>query len=367
MKRLALASGLALAAMCSVPVLAAPRAYDEMAWQVFVQMTAPVAGAKEVRFEDWASDSDLYGAGGPKWPAASTAKRLQRSIGATASARPAIMQVASPADCARPKDGAAGNFPKDACIGEEVRHNWPSFHYLASNGLTSVAGLLKAYAGGLKIALPPDSVVAKADWVPLVDIVKWLPAEYKTPDDVRRAYYTNSATLDGKTTDYALVGISIQSKQLPAWLWMTFEQRSNPGRCDIIGCHDAFGAMLAHVAPAPTANSDYGACAKTPALQALFAKAGLAPVWNNYCLKGTQTRYLDASSQPTRLGNSVVERMNHGIPIPQISCITCHAYAGFDKTGHADGAILQTPPLGAPKLPPTDRQDDFVWGVLLAQ
>jgi hypothetical protein len=342
-------------------------AADKIAWQVFAQMMAPAATG--VAFENWASDSDLYGSNPPQWPVANAPKLLQKSVGGAVSApRAHALFVPSPDACAKPQDGAAGNFPPGACIGEEVRHNRAVFDYLARNNLTSVAGLAKAFSGPA-IALPAGSVIAKADWVSLDDIVKWLPGQYKTPDDVRRAYYTNAATLNGETTEYALVGVSIQSKQIPDWIWTTFEHRGNPGRCDIIGCRDAFGADAADVAPASSPNSDYGACAKTPALAALFAANRLAAVWNNYCLKGTQVRYVDAAKSPTRLGNSVIERMNHGIPIAHISCITCHAYAAFDSTGHANGAILQKAPIGAfdPKLLGGNKQSDFVWGVLLAR
>jgi hypothetical protein len=44
------------------------------------------------------------------------------------------------------------------------------------------------------------------------------------------------------------------------------------------------------------------------------------------------------NGQPTILGNSVIERINVGVPIKQSSCITCHAYASFDKTGLANSA-----------------------------
>jgi hypothetical protein len=343
---------------------------DRTAWQVFARMVAPVPGHKDVTFETWAADADLYGSHPPKWPVMNAPKLLTRSLGAAASQpKRALPQVAPPSSCAKPQDAAAGNFPASACIGEEVRHNRPAFDYLADNKLTTTAGLVKAYAGGKTIALPSDSVIAKADWVSIGDMLKWLPA-YKTPDDIRRAYYTNSASMAGQTTEYALVGVSIQSRQTSDWVWMTFEHRSNPGRCDIIGCHDAFGAAAANVPPAKTSNSDYGACTKTPALAALFASERVTnPVWSNYCLKGTQILYVTPAGQPTLLGNSVVERINHGMPIPQISCIACHSTASFDKTGAPNFAALQAHPTGKvdPKLLQGFVRDDFVWGFLAAK
>lgn len=342
---------------------------DEASWHIFVTMVAPAKGAgHNVEYETWASDDDVYGAT-PHWPAPRDGKRLTRSLGGGASHPRAVLpQMAAPSQCAKPADGAAGNFPATACIGEEVRHDRDTYDYLTQNGLNTTKGLIAAYASHKIVALPFGATIAKADWVPVTDIIKWQPA-YKDAAAVRRAFYTNSANLNGKTEEFALVGISVQSKTTPDWLWFTVEHRSNPGRCDVIGCHDAFGARAANVAPAAAPNSDYGACEKSPALFALFKSAHLAPVWNNYCLKGTQTKYVTAQGAPTKLGNSVIERMNHGIPIPQISCITCHSYAAFDKNGAPATAIMQHPPLGRvdEKLLDGLARDDSVWGILSAK
>lgn len=344
------------------------RSPDEAAWWVFALMAQPAKGAKAVEYETWASDADIYGPT-PGWPSPGAAKILQKSIGGAAShPRPMLPQVASPSACATPLDGPAGNFPPGACIGEEVRHDRAVFDYLTRNGLTTTKGLIAAYAAHKTVSLPLFSTIAKADWVPVGDILKWQPA-YKSAADVRKAFYTNTASQNGVVTEYALVGISVQSKTLPDWLWFTVEHRSNPGRCDIIGCHDAFGAIRPDVAPAKTANSDYGPCAKTPALKAIFAAHHLDSVWDNYCLKGTQMRYLAATLKPTLLGNSVVERMNHGVPIPWISCISCHAYAAFDKNGAPDAGVLEKTPTGAVNETALDgfTRDDFVWGILSAK
>ncbi|HXC57565.1 MAG TPA: hypothetical protein VNU97_19855 [Rhizomicrobium sp.] len=365
--------GVALA-LSSSSRAAPPPSPDRMAWEVFAQMVAPAGmpGAKAVAFETWASDADLYSAT-PRWPSRGS-KLLTRSLAAVAEDR-AVHALAAPG--CLPRDGAAGNFPPGACIGEEVQHNRPVFDYILANGLYSKAGLVKAFAGGKPIDFPGDAVVVKADWVLVSDILRWQPATYKTADAVRRAYYTNRATLNGRSGEYALAGLSVQSKQARDWVWSTFEQRSNPGRCDVIGCHDDFGAAAADVAPRPAANTDYGPCAKTPALRALLASRGSDPVWDNYCLKGTQVRFVTPTGQPTLLANSVIERMNKGVAVQQTSCITCHAYASFDRAGLPNFAALQPPPKnGVPQPPPTGavqaallqgyKQNDFLWGVIAA-
>ncbi len=348
--------------------LSAPPAPDKMAWDVFVTMTAPAPGAKAVAFETWASDADLF-TDKPHWPGAPH-MTLLRSLAAAAAAHAVhgLAEVAAPAGC-YPKGGKAGNFPDGACIGEEVQHNRAVFDAIVGAGLYNTGGLKTDFMAGKPIRFPDDSIVVKADWILVSDIVRWLPGAYKNTADVRRAYYTNSGSFNGKPGEYALAGLSVQSRQLDNWVWSTFEHRSNPGRCDVIGCHDAFGARAANVPPQPPANRDYGPCAKTPALAALFQAAHLDPVWNNYCLKGTQVTFTTPKGRPTILANSVIERMNKGVAVQDTSCITCHAYASFNRDGVANYAALQPPPTGKVRqaLMSGYKSYDYMWGVLAAQ
>ncbi len=101
----------------------------------------------------------------------------------------------------------------------------------------------------------------------------------------------------------------------------------------MIGCRDKFGAQTAYVAPLSPVESKthYPDCAKTAALTALLAKAGLDPAFSNYCLKGSQADFTDPTGLAVRVGNSVTEQ---GF-VNQASCMSCHARAAFDSTGHA--------------------------------
>ena len=356
-------------ALLSTASLAAPPP-DKTAWQVFLKLTAPAPGAKAVAFETWASDSDIFTAR-PHWPGLPH-NVLLRSLAAAAAEHAMGGSASQTSESCYPKGGAAGNFPKappaDACIGEEVMHNRAIFDAILAANLFTQAGLAQNFLRAKPIRFPGDSIVVKADWIAVTDILRWLPNAYKSASEVRRAYYTNTATFNGQRGEYALAGMSLQSRQQDDWVWSTFEQRSNPGRCDVIGCHDAFGAVIADVAPQPGTNSDYGPCAKSPALAVLFARAGLDPVWSNYCLKGTQTRFVTPSGQPTILANSVIERMNKGVAVEQTSCITCHAYASFDRTGAANYAVLKPPPTGAvdKELLNGFKAYDYMWGFLAA-
>jgi hypothetical protein len=98
-------------------------------------------------------------------------------------------------------------------------------------------------------------------------------------------------------------------------------------------------------------------------LKALLQNAGTDSVWSNYCLKGSQVSFVKGG-EPILLGNSVIEPINANVPIKSSSCITCHGYASFDKTGTGNFAMLGTPQVG--NLDPGNMQGfssyDFPWG-----
>ena len=104
--------------------------------------------------------------------------------------------------------------------------------------------------------------------------------------------------------------------------------RSNPGRCDTTGCYDDYGAplLLSKIPPRQVANTQYPDCVKSAELHALFVKAGLPAVWNNYCLKGTQIDFVSnqllTKGQPLLDGDSVIERITANVPMNQSSCIS---------------------------------------------
>lgn len=339
---------------------------DMLAWQVFTQITAPSGDprAKKVEFETWASDPDVYTAT-PRWPSATAIKRFQPSaLGAARLMHPGQLHalVISPSDCSKPQDAAAGGFPASGCIGEEVRRNWASFQYIVGNKLYTKAGLAAAYGKHFTVDLPADAIEFKGDWAPVKDVMTWLHFDLA---QVRSHYYTNTAT-DGKTTaEFALLAFHFSTKQIKDWVWSDFENAATPGRCDDIGCHDTYGAAVADVAPKTPANQGYGDCAKTDAVKAMFSNAGIDPVWANYCLKGTQIVF----TNPVLLGNSVIERINAGIPIKNSSCITCHAFASFDATGTPNFAALQKNPVGpfTSKDLGTFATADFIWGIVFAK
>jgi hypothetical protein len=295
------------------PALNSP---DQQSWELFmtVNANAASAGNNNALFETWASDGDTFQPS-PAWPSAA-----QMQIGSRALSL--VLQQVHPRFAPRVVPGGP------ALVGEETRRNKPDFDFIVQNNLFKVSGLKTAFAAAKPIAFPVDSMEVKANWVE-VDRLKEFNGFTGTPIEAAAAYHVNST--GGK--QYALVSFHIISRLVPNWTWATFEHEDNPGRCDVIGCKDSFGAVDAYVAPLSPVESQthYPGCAKTPAVLALFAQAHVDPAFANYCLKGSQSDFTDSSGLAIRLGNSVTEQSF----VAQSSCMTCHGRAAFDASGRA--------------------------------
>jgi hypothetical protein len=372
-----------------IPAYSPGASYDQMSWQAFVSVVTPAPGGQGLTLETWATDQDTYQAS-PTWPtglgAAAVAERprFQASLLARAHVPAGLRSAAavSVGGCNYPVgDAAAGNFPtgsKSDCIAEEVRRNRDSFDYIVNNGLYTQAGLENAFVGP-GINFPTSALELKLDWVQEPTLVKWLNTNnvQTPPGFVKQNYYT---TVSGGVT-YALLSMHISTKQLPNWLWATFEHQLNPGRCDTMGCYDEFGVTGSgtNIEPLPTpqpgaVQNQYPACAKSPALAAMFSTAGLAAIWKNYCLKATQIDFLSTQNATVGLpvldGDSVIERITADVPIAQSSCITCHAYAAVTTSGCV--SVKDNPGLGSPapvglvnwSYLQKQKMYDFVWGVI---
>jgi hypothetical protein len=276
-----------------------------------------------------------------------------------------ILTVPGPGDCNPPhgtQAAAGARFPAGACIGEEVRRNWATYQYVVGHGLNTQAGLRAAFASGKPVDLPADAVEVKGDWVSVGVLQQWLKNVQRplTLAQIKAEYYTNEAS----GTTYALLAFHFFTKQQENWVWADFEHEMNPGRCDVIGCHDGYGAVVANVAAKPLLWQQYGKCEKSPKVKLMFANAGISPVWNHYCMKGTQINY----TNPKLLGNSVIEAINADVPIGKSSCIGCHYYASFDASGKPNFPALQASPVGPPDPNKMKgyRTNDFIWGIVAA-
>jgi hypothetical protein len=272
---------------------------DMVSWQLFAMVNAPAAtpGNNNVLFETWASDQDTFRVT-PIWP--TTPGPMVLSVPALEEFRPVRPGL-------QPRVLPGGS--------EETRRNKVTFDFIVSHNLYKRSGLRTAFASGKELVFPIDSVEVKANWVPANTVNASL-------------YHVNTAS-DGK--QYALVSMHIISKQIPNWTWATFEHENNRGRCDYIGCRDDFGATVPFVPPEPSSQTGkiYPPCKKTPEVLPLFQKAKLAPVFEHYCLKGSQVDFITATGLATHLGNSVTEMGFDNTS----SCMTCHARAAFNVFG----------------------------------
>jgi hypothetical protein len=256
--------------------------------------------------------------------------------------------------------GNAAAAADEAAPSEEVHRNRQAFDFIVQNNLWYTQGLAKAFASGQTVTFPTTSIEVKANWVPI-------QASQKSQ------YHWN---YDANGNLIGLVAMHIISKTIPNWTWATFEWAGNAGRCDYIGCHDQFGYTPANIAPQTPTGGQYPAGTITPALQALFTTANLAPEFSHYRLKGSQIDFVTPTGIATLLGNSVTES---GF-VSTSSCMTCHSRAAVDSSGVPTpnaGFIGQNSPNGAPNpqwffntstspYTPTYVPIDFVWGIINA-
>jgi len=304
---------------------------DKLAWTLFftIATDAKTSGNNNATFETWASDAETFNPK-PVWPTTPLPLDLKpRALSTIKNQR-----FMTPAN--GPQVVPGGD------VTEETRRNKADFDFIVQNNLFKVSGLKAAFAANKTLSFPLDSLEVKANWV---DVTKLGGQGFSgTPAEAAKVYHVNSA--GGKT--YALVSFHVISKLVPNWTWATFEHKNNPGRCDVIGCRDAFGATQTYVAPLSPVESrtPYPDCVKTDALKALFASAKVDPAFQNYCLKGSQSDFTDPTGLAIRVGNSVTEQ---GF-VDEASCMTCHARAAWDVTGKAttcagfDSASANLPP-----------------------
>src|ERR1700726_3043593 len=298
--------------MTSTPPNPALNAPDELAWELFIQVNANAGGGNAL-FETWASDTDTFKAN-PHFPTTPVPLALHAPV------VPTFGQLAI-----QENGGLVPAIPPNPGIGEEARRNKVAFDFIVANNLYRVSGLRAAF--GKTLSFPIDAIEVKANWLPVAMVPSFTLGRVVLAD-VPKAFHVNTGS-DGKK--YALVSMHIISKLVPNWTWATFENQLNPGRCDILGCKDSFGAQQVDVPPNAQLQRGYSPCLKTQALTAMFASSRLDPAFAKYCLKGSQTDFTDNTGLDTRLGNSVTE---DGF-VKQSSCMTCHGRAAFDANGGA--------------------------------
>lgn len=366
---------------------------DQFNWQLFVQInqaapTQSKVGPKNVTtnnalWETWADDPDTFPsspdpskcnvpnpnpANCPVFPGTTTAvkKVLRPSTQQLFRQQQRELRLSSQREVqklrgrkitvAAPQISVGGN--------EEVRRNRSSFDFIVANALWYQQGLKAAFEKGLPLSFPIPAIEVKARWTPLASCQN-------------TTYHCN---YDSNGNAFGLIALHIMSKAVPNWTWATWEYVGNQGRCDYIGCKDAFGMLpqYQNTPPNPQINTGYPSPTNqlSPALLQMLGTIGSE--WVNYRLKGSQIDFTDATGRAILLGNSITEA---GF-VQTSSCMTCHAQASVDSTGLFNQTLGFTPngqstngPLQPAWFYNTSSNPwtvtyfpiDFIWGIFDAQ
>ncbi|MDA8018446.1 MAG: hypothetical protein MPN21_13475 [Thermoanaerobaculia bacterium] len=200
---------------------------------------------------------------------------------------------------------------------ELVYRNRAAFDYIIDNGLWYTQGIAAFFKSGQEVEFPTDAIEVKGNYIPITE-------------DQKPQYHWNY--INGEL--YGLVASHVITKDLPNWTWATFEQWSNAGRCDFLGCRDCFGQTPVFT-PSHTdkVGQTYPAETQTARLLDLYRKAGYEgayfEAYKQYRIKGVMIDFADSTGNPNFLGNSVTE---DGF-VQTASCMSCHARAAVTPDG----------------------------------
>jgi hypothetical protein len=174
---------------------------DAFIWRLFTEFTAPASHSDPSRvvFETWASDDNTFSTS-PHWPSPGEPMRLRASVLAAVKALSFggagfnLMSSTIDVPCKAPPGAAVGGFPSGSspapCIAEQVQRNRSLFDYIVNNNLNTKAGLAAAYAKSFDVEMPPRAIAVKGDWIPLPNLLQWVP-QLSTPP-ILRNYITRS-------------------------------------------------------------------------------------------------------------------------------------------------------------------------------
>lgn len=202
------------------------------------------------------------------------------------------------------EDTPIPGFDEDATDGNnETRLNRETYEFVRANSLYNLDGQQALFdSGQASISFPAMAKEIKAQWREISEA------------DKPRYHWTEITTPSGNTV-FGLTALHITTKDLPNWLWATFEHIDNkPSEADG-GRPGNIGWKLPSV--------DRFACAAPPH-DCDLAPAGIGlqgTKWENYRLRGTQVDFVDTRGNVTLLANSQPESTFQETS----SCITCHA------------------------------------------
>lgn len=194
----------------------------------------------------------------------------------------------------------------------ETRLNKQTYEFVRSEGLYNIEGQAALFDAGIEtIAFPAFAKEVKAQWRVIQET------------DKPRYHWVEADGAEGQQI-YGLTSLHITTKDLPNWLWATFEHIDNRMVHKGDDTHPpSEGWKLASV--------DRFACPDAPH-ECEQAPQGIGlegTHWENYRLRGVQVDFFDAMGKPTLLANSQPEQFFQETS----SCITCHALASVNGAG----------------------------------
>ncbi|MCC5978906.1 MAG: hypothetical protein JJU21_12655 [Salinarimonas sp.] len=325
-------------------------------------------------------------------------------------------------------------------MAEFVFRNKPMFDYIFENDLYNADGLAKVFAENAKVMssnapfhsanaggasaridFPVDAVMIKSNWISRARAeeigIKNNPDNPFITMEVKSAVTDNNAQIF-EPGEHWLLSFHVSSKDIPNWVWLTFEHVDNFGRCDYTGCNDSYGFAspdtvqegAADNFTRPHVMSDdlpiaspifdpgllYASGPIRPGLEGVLDGLDIGTseavdpampsaadaAWRSYRLKGSQVDFVQSTGHRILLGNSVTE----GGFMMSSSCMTCHARAHvgadgkpsvlgvFENTvdsigyGESSNGIPNPAWFISSQQPPALQalQTDFVWGFFFA-
>lgn len=194
----------------------------------------------------------------------------------------------------------------------ETRLNKETYEFVRHEELYNIEGQIAKFNAGLeKISFPAMAKEVKAQWRGISEA------------DKPRYHWVQAQGAQGMQI-YGLTALHITTKDLPNWLWATFEHVDNKTVHDGDATHPpSEGWLLRSV--------DRFACTQAPYdCEAIPTGIKLEGThWENYRLRGVQIDFFDSMAGATRLANSQPERTFQTTS----SCITCHALASINGAG----------------------------------
>jgi hypothetical protein len=227
--------------------------------------------------------------------------------------------------------------PNTSPFGRNENHlNRAAYEFIRAHELYNVDGQEKAlniaqdvFAKALSEGRAVDAREYKMNF-PLA--AKEVKAQWRTIPEADKPRYRWVEFVDstGARKVFGLTALHITTKDLPNWLWATFEHVDNPSR-------DGAEAWML-----PTRDTAAGRKGFPDGMGIEGTR------WENYRLRGTQTEFVNSVGETTRLANSQIEQ---GFQT-SASCITCHARAAIGRRIGADETANRLP-IFEHEYPPT--------------